>query len=54
MQTPTDIIDHFYPFDEDSFVGWALENGHDPEQILEDSKSLGTAVHKLCLEGIEE
>jgi len=54
MQTPTDIIKHFYPFDEDSFVGWALENGHDPEQILEDSKNLGTAVHKLCLEGVEE
>lgn len=48
----TEIVDHFYPFDDESFEIWCEGKNVDKEQIMRWAKAFGTAMHRWCLQGI--
>ena len=42
----TTILDMMFPFNEEQFKKWAYTHGYSPEQILDDSKRIGTMLHE--------
>ncbi len=52
MPRVTEVVGHFYEFDEEGFTEWCEENGVDPVQVLRWSSQFGTAMHRWCIEGI--